>query len=330
MPQPTEKLATLRPDLAGSLEEFNLAMDRLGFIGTRVLPVLEVATQSGKFGRIPLEALLEMPETVRASGAAYNRGDWKFEDDSFATQEHGWEEPVDDREAQMYANYFDAELVSAARAQDIILRAQEKRVADLVFNATTFASQTDAVTHEWDNHNSATPVDDIEDAKGSVWNRSGLWPNALFINRLVFNHLRRCAQVEDKIRSSGAGDPTKARDVTAGMLAQVFDLDYVLIAGSPMNTANKAKSRSLAPIWSSEYAMVARIPVSNDVREPGLGRTFHWSADGSEAGGLVESYRSNERRSDIIRVRHDVQEKLLYKEAAFLLSNITGYTPNGD
>ena len=60
MPSPSTALATLRPDLGGSFEEFDLAMDRQGFIATRVLPVLEVAKASGVFGKIPIEQLLKV------------------------------------------------------------------------------------------------------------------------------------------------------------------------------------------------------------------------------------------------------------------------------
>ena len=40
-------------------------------------------------------------------------------------------------------------------------------------------------------------------------------------------------------------------------------------------------------------------------------------------GGMVESYREEAVRGEVIRVRHDTAEVVLYKEAAHLLSNIT-------
>ena len=58
MPSPTSSLATQRPDLSASLEEFDAAMDRQGFIGQRVLPIFDVAVQAGNMGRIPIEQLL--------------------------------------------------------------------------------------------------------------------------------------------------------------------------------------------------------------------------------------------------------------------------------
>jgi hypothetical protein len=59
------------------------------------------------------------------------------------------------------------------------------------------------------------------------------------------------------------------------------------------------------------------------MREPCIGRTFHWSEDGSQVGGAVEEYYSDEVRADIIRVRHDTDEVIMYPQAGHLLSNIT-------
>jgi hypothetical protein len=107
------------------------------------------------------------------------------------------------------------------------------------------------------------------------------------------------------------------------MLAQVFDLDEVIVAGSPKNSAKEGQTVSVAEIWDDEYAMVARVARSSDMREPCIGRTFHWSEDGSSIGGTVETYRDEPVRSNIVRVRHDVDELLLITAAAQLLDNVT-------
>jgi len=321
MPSPATSDAVLRPDLSLAFEEYDALADINGYIAQRCLPVFESALQSAQFARIPIEALLQNPEVDRAPGAAYNRGDWKFTSDNFATKEYGHEEPVDDREARIQSRYFDAEVIAANRARGIVLRAAEMRVAAALFNATTFTAH--AVTNEWDDLSNATPIADVEASVRRVWAASGLWPTALIIDRSVFRNLRNCDAIIDRINSAGAGNRTLPSDVTAAMLATVFDLDEVIVAGSPKNTANVAKDVAIAPIWSGEYALLARIARTGDLREPCLGRTIHWGEDGSQIGGLFESYYSNERRSNIVRCRHDVDEKLFYVEAADLLSNIT-------
>lgn len=324
MPAPTSSLATLRPDLATFLE-FDLESERQGYVATEVFPVMDVASQAGTFGKIPIEQLLQQRVTRRAPGAGYARGEFSFTTATYATEEHGAEEPVDDREAKMYAEYFDAEQISTMRAFSAVLRNAEQRVADATFNTSTWTGSalTTAITNEWDDAANCTPVTDVEAAVKKIYEGSGLWANALVINRQVFRNLRNSAQIIDRIESAGAGNATKARDITVEMLKAVFDLDYVIVAGVSKNTANEAKAATPTQIWSGEYAMVCKIATGNDMREPCIGRTFHWSQDGSSIGGTVESYRDETVRGNVIRVRHDVAEVVLYPQAGHLLSNIT-------
>ncbi|TXH10543.1 MAG: hypothetical protein E6R03_15290 [Hyphomicrobiaceae bacterium] len=325
MPSPSSSLTTLRPDLTGSLQEYSTMMNRESFIGLRVAPVFESGKSSGTFGRIPLEQLLQSRDTERAPGSGYSRGNWSFTQDTYATSEHGAEEPIDDNEAVNYREYFDAELVGTERALDAVLSNHEKRVADLIFNASTWTgtSLTTAISNEWDDFTSATPITDVEAAVRKVWSNSGIWPNSLIINRHVFRNLRQCSQVKDAIASSGAGDRTTLSDINIEALKRVFDLQNIFVAGGAENTAAEGQSATIGKIWSDEYAMVCYIDDSNDLRRPTLARTFHWSEDGSQIGGLVESYRDESKRSNIIRVRQQVGLKVMYVECGHLLSNVT-------
>jgi hypothetical protein len=179
------------------------------------------------------------------------------------------------------------------------------------------------ITNEWDDSSAATPIDNVEFAIQKVYDNSGLWANALIVNQKVFRNLRNADQIIERINSAGAGNASKPSDISAEMLAAALGLDMVIVAGATRNSAKEGQAFAPTQIWSDEYAMVARIATGVDMREPCVGRTLHWAADGSSIGGTVESYREEQSRSEIIRVRHQVQEKLLYKEAAFLLSNIT-------
>jgi hypothetical protein len=266
--------------------EFDVEMEKANYIATKIFPVVEVGLQSDNPGKVPLETLLFQADTKRNSGSNYNRGSWKFETFSYATEENGWEEPVDSRDEKRYRYLIDAEIIAAQRAMAAVMRNHEIRVATAVFNAAAGswngASLTTAITNEWDsNHKTnAVPIADVEGAVRKVYEGSGLWPNALVINRKVFRNLRNLDEIIDRIASSGAGSPSKPSDITPEMLAQVFDLDYVIVAGSSKNSAVEGQAPTPTQIWSDEYAMVCKVATSNDMREPCIGRTFHWSEDG--------------------------------------------------
>ena len=324
MATPTSAPPTLRPDLAEFME-FDLENERKGYVALQVLPPVEVSLQSDNPGKVPLETLLQEADTKRTDRGTYNRINTKFETFAYATEENGIEVPIDDREKNRYRYLLDVERIANMKAWSVVSRNHEIRVADLVFNTTTFtgASLTTAITHEWDDATNCVPITDVEAAVKKVYENSGLDANALVINKQVFRNLRNSAQVIDRIESAGAGDATKARDITIQMLRELFDLDYIIVAGASRNTANEAKAATPTRIWSGEYAMVCRIAETSDMREPCLGRTFHWSEDGSLIGGTIEEYEETQSRGRIIRCRHDTAEVIMYPQAGHLLSNIT-------
>ena len=321
MGTPSSSLATLRPDLDGSLMEFDLIANQQGFIGHKVLPVISPAKQAGTFGKIPVEQLLKERDTYRAPSAGYSRSSFQFESVTYSCEEHGAEEPVDDRSSMMYRDYFDSEMVAAARARNAVVLNAERRIANAVFNATTWTSHTTAVTNEWDDADNATPLADVEAAVQSVWDACGIWPDTMIINRKVFRNLRNVDEVIDRIKYQGYMD-ARAGEITVSSLSAAFDLD-IIVANSARDTANEGQDTVISPVWSDEYCMVCKTAKTNDIQEPCIGRTFHWTEDGSEIMGAMESYRDETVRSDIIRSRNDTDEVILYVESGHLLSNIT-------
>lgn len=326
MPAPSSSLSTLRPDLA-SFQEYDLEMNNRGFVAAQVAPVLDVQLQADNPGKIEVEQLLKVGNTKRSPRSGYARGSWTFTTWSYATEEHGWEEPIDDRERAMYANYFDAEQIATLRAYNNVLLNAEMRVAALLFSATWTGGgaslYTDVGTTEWsqDNWATAEPIAQVEAASRYVRANCGYWPNAIVLNETKFRDLRQCAEVRERIVASGAGSPAKASDITPQMVASVFNLDRIIVAGSNKDTATEGQSTVFGDVWG-DYAMVCRVATSQDPREPCIARTFHYTPDGSQIGGTVEQYREEQTRSDIIRVRHDVDEVVMYKEMGHLIGGI--------
>lgn len=318
--------ALQRPDLGATLEEFSLDAANQGFIGDAVAPSIDVTQTSENIGKLPLEALLANRDTARAPGSKYGRGNYKFEPFAFATEEHGAEEPIDDKLRKIFARYFDCEVVATRRARDVVLRNREIRMAGLLFNATTWTggSLFANVTNEWDDKANATPIDDILAAVERMFAVSGLEPNALIVNKFVLRNLLNCNSVVDRIKYAGFDDPKNiSLPSLAGILFPGTPGARIIVAGAGKNGANPGQSASISRIWSNEYAMIAKVATSNDPREACVSRQFHYTADGSEDGGAVETYRDETIRGDVVRVRHDSDELVMYKEAAQLLGNIT-------
>ena len=322
MGTPDTSLATLRPDLDGSFMEFDLETNQMGFISTQVFPVLNPRSQAGSFGKIKIEELLKERDTTRAPGTGYSRSTHQFTKETYATEEQGAEEPVDDREETMYASYFDAEVIAASRARNAVRINAEKRLAAAVFNETTFTSFKTAVGNEWDDAENATPIVDVEAAVQSVWDQTGIWPDTMIMNRKVFRNLRNVDEIVSRVKFQGFMD-VRAGNIPIAALSQVFDIPKLIVANSARDSAKEGQTTVIAPIWLDEYCMICKTANTNDIKEPCLGRIFHWTADGSQIDGRMETYRDEVVRADIVRSRHDVDEKMLYVEMGHLLTNIT-------
>jgi hypothetical protein len=316
-PSPSKSIANLRPDIQGMFEEFDVEMNLQRMVALKVFPVFEVGLQAGPFGKIKIESLLRAVDTKRGSGGGYNTSSFEFTDDSYATKENGLTVPVDQRNAKIYANYFQAEVVAAKLARAGVMTNMERRVADLLFKASNV---TVNAANEW-NTASGLPIDNVETAVQKLYDK-GIIANAMLISYKVFRNLRNNAQVIARITASGAGRPAKPSDVTIDMLKAVFDLDNILVGGAQYNSAAEGKDASISPIWSDEYALVTRVS-DGDISDPGVGRTFHWGEDGSTIGGTLETYYDEDIRGDKVRCRMETQEKVVYQEAIELIDNVT-------
>lgn len=324
MPIPSTSITTLDRQL-GTFFEASLDEMRDEFIANLVMPIMNVAQQSWTFKKIPLEELLRLdPDLRRTPGAGYKRSITQFTEDSYSTTEYGFEEPIDDREAAMYGDFLNAAAVATQRITHAVLTAQEMRVAALVMDVTTYTgsgSLNQAVQNgQWSTLATSTPLNDVRVAGDKMFANAGYYPDTVVINRKVFRTLQQNADVRSAIASSGAGDPSKPSDVTRAMLAQVFNVNRVLVAGGGKNTAALNATPAISHIWGN-HCMLLKTAMTNDIQEPCIGRQFHWTGDGSSASGTLEAYYEPAIRGEVVRVRQDIAEKRMYTEMGVMIPN---------
>jgi len=306
---------TPRLDLGAAVLEFILK--RSEFIGLLALPIFETQKKAAVFQAITRECLTRIPKTKRAPGANYNRLNFETEEKSYSCKEHGLEGPLDDGERTLYANDFSAELVTVEQIVGLILLAQELRAATVLFNTSTFtgsALYTDNSSSPWDDITKDI-IGQIRAAREKVRQNCGLLPNAVIFSETNLNRIKANTGIKDAIKYT-----TKLTDDELfAVLAALFGVKKVLVGKAIRNTANKKLTFSGSDVWNDDYAMVAVVADNpRNLKEPSVGRTFLWTAD-SPANPVVESYREDAIRSDVFRVRHDVEEKIIDPYFAHLM-----------
>lgn len=318
MPRPSN--TTLRPDLSLTASEYNAEASQSAFIGTRILPVFDTPEKSAEFPVIKLAEMLRLPETARAARSAYGRSDWVFDDDTYTCKENGWEEPVDDSEASHYRNYFDAEVIATNRAVDVILRGQEKRIADKVMSTSTFGN--DAAGNKWDVSADATIKKNIDTGVNAMRDATGLRPNVLVASWKAFLAALNTDEVRDYLKYT---NPHQMLGLEAqrAMLAQYLGLDEVLVGDAQYNSAKKGVSTaSLQPVWPNATAGLFRVTREPyNLKDPCVGRTFLWTEDTPDIV-TVEQYREEQTRSEVYRARQHSDEKLMMTGCGRLITGV--------
>jgi hypothetical protein len=320
-------------------------MGQRGFIGKELLPFTPVASQAGNYGIITPDQMLIAHEDVRAPGSSYNRGQSTFKALTYACLEHGVEEAVDDREAKMYANYFDAESFAARRARDTVLRNLERRIIAKFLDYSASSSAHNFITAaavgtyanacalgglsaiggagtSWKTIATADPVTDISAASIAMYAASGFMPDTMVVSFKDYWFLRRNTSIQSQIKYSGLADPTLSFGAARQLFAELFGVSKFLVAGAQYASNKQGQALSLASIWTDGYVLIAKTAQSQDFKEPCIGRSFHWTADGSSDNGTVETYRDESRRSNIVRVRLDSDEQVILPTAGYLLTGM--------
>ncbi len=315
MPQPTTTLQ--RPDLGELAFEHMESPDGFGMMGLDILPIHPVIEKSADYPVIPNETILKIQNVKRQANGHYNRSDWEWEMKTYACEERGWEEPVERSERNNFARLFDLEVEAASRANGIIMRRQEFDIATLLFNATTFAGRTAAITNEWDDATNATPRADIIKAQQA----SLIYLDSLAISLTVFQNLVNTAEIKEALKYT---NPIEMGGLEAQrqMVAKYLGLNGLFVSNAKKDTAKKGQSTVGTDIWSNEYALVFKRATSVSFREPALGRTMLWTPDSPNIL-TVDQYEEPQSDSNIYRVRHNADEVVQFTGAGYLLSNIT-------
>lgn len=102
------------------------------------------------------------------------------------------------------------------------------------------------------------------------------------------------------------------------LLAQIFDVERVLVPRALKNTANPGQAASMDFVWGKD-ALLCYVPPRPALKQVALAYTFQWNgAPGSLMGHSVETWREDRRKADVVRVQRYYDQKIIAAGAAFL------------
>jgi len=325
MSSPSHSSSVTRPDLRGQVYmEWGKSGIMEMFVAGDVLPRVDVDEPAAVYRMIDREQFLEDVDTLRQGDGGYTRSEWSDDELNYSTRERGHEVKIDHNARAATRRYYDSELVATKLALLKVRRDHEKRVADLVMNATTFSGHTAAINGvKWETVATADPVNDIAIGKRAVEAACGFPANALVIPHLTWEWMINCDGVLDRIGSASSVDP---KVLTRRSMSTLLDLPKIIIPRGKKNASDTPKGEGItstfASVWDTDKVLVAYIPDQVTLEEPCLGMTWNYEGDGGAWDFTVEKYYSEEKRGDVIRARRQVKPEVRDAAFGYLLTTV--------
>lgn len=317
MRKASSSTATLRQDLAAVAMEYNATAAQTMFIGQRVAQLCRVGEPAANYPIITRENFLKTPDTKRSAKGGYNRTEGEFDTGLYSCEEHGLEAPLDDAKVRRYASFFDMETAETRRLYHNLLLDHERRVKAAWTGFTAHAASV-----AWATAASAVPITDILAGCRTLEQNCGM-PRSLFsliVSQLDFQYLSMAASVTDRIKYSYPG--LVPGQLTAQIVAAILGIKEVLVGGSAYDTTEEGVAASLTQVWASGKAWLAVLAAPDSPLEtPSAARTMLWTGDSSDLV-VVETYRDETTRGDVVRVRQNTDE-VLTAEVDLLAYEIT-------
>lgn len=265
------------------------------FIADKVFPPVPVAKQSDRYFVYSIsdfyraDAQLRAPATESA-GSGYNLDNTP----SYYAPVFALHKDVDD---QTRANADDPLNMDRDATEFVTQQMMLKR--ELVWTTNNFKTGvwgTDtSPSTKWDNA-ASTPIEDITGAGINVAGATGFKPNTLVLSPRVYNALRNHPDVLDRIKYTMGGAVA-----TPQLLAQLLDVDRVLVPFAVVNSANEGATDSIDFIYG-ENALLTYAAPRPSIMVPSGGYNFTWTGLlGAGATGIrIKSFRMEHLSADRI------------------------------
>lgn len=262
-----------------ALTEISIAYTQApnSFIADKVFPVVPINKQSDRYFMYKKEDWFRDDAEERAAATESAGGDYEIDNTpSYFCRKYAYHKDVTEEDRANSDDPLTPDSDAVDFVTDKLLLRREIQWATKYFAASIWATQYNGVVAapgagerlHWNDINS-TPIEDITAAATDIQENTGKRPNKLVIGQRVFDALKNHPDILDRIKYTQKGV------VTVELLAMLFEVEQVLIAGAIKNTANKGQTASMDFILG-KHALLCYAAPRPSLKQPTAGYIFAW------------------------------------------------------
>lgn len=249
-----------------------------GFIADEVWPIVPVTKQSDVIPKIEKAARFRKEETIRAPGSEPKYIHFDATSDQYFARNFALGTYLTREELANADGAWNTRQIRGELVMDVLLLDYEIRVASAVTNTSNVGSYftPGSLWSDWENSNA---LKDIQTAIDVCEDLSGYQPNRIVFGKGAWRNARHNKYIRGALVAQGgemAGMPTMVRP---RQVAELFEVEKVLIGGAFQNTAAEDANATLAMVWGN-HVLVYYAPPNPARERPSFGYSFRWNVPG--------------------------------------------------
>lgn len=296
-----------------ALTNISQAVVNEDLVATEIWPIVKVKKDSDRYFEYD-KSNLRAENDVWAPRTKAKETQWNVIEKFYGTQRRALSQLVEDDEKQNQDSPIDVMADTTAIVTEKLMIRRELRLRAILTNLANFdadAQPTLLAADKWDDFTSpdSDPIEDVATARQVMRAKIFKKPNIMVLPAEVFEKVREHPKVTDRVKFSQIGIIDQA------LLARLFNIDKVVVAGGGENTANEGQADSVGFIWP-DNVWIGWVTPRASLRQPSWG--YHIESKRM----TTERWRDEERQGDMIRVSYKDDPRLITQSAGYVIQDV--------
>ena len=286
-------------------------------IADQVAPFVPVNNKSQSYLIYTKADKFSLPDDIRGPKSEANQVTWGSSTGTYACIDRALKDFISDAIAANADPGVNPTERTTGFLTDLLLLGFENRVASLVTTAGNYGGSyktTLAGTTQFSDYAGSDPIGVIDTGKAACF----LEPNTIIMGKDVYDKLKRHPQLLDHVK--GGATKTNIAMVQQAAMAEIFEVDRILVGKAKYNSAKKGQTATFANLWG-KFVVLAYIDTDVTLDNLTAFKTFRWTQESTSAGFKVRRYRDEKRGGggQEIEVEMSVDEKAICTDLAYLI-----------
>ena len=290
------------------LSNVSVAYNNADYIAEKILPVIKTAKTTGEY-YIYDKSKFRKVQSLRGMGtSAKEVGYGLSKSTPFVCLDHALKEIVPDELKKQSASPLSPEMDAVENVTERLLIEKELALATYMQNTGNLTNNvTLSGTDQWSDYVNSDPIGDIEAGIESVRSKIFKAANTLVLGQPTWNKLKHHPDLIERIKYGGFGK------MTPSALADLLDIDQVIIAATGYETATEGQTSSIGYVWGKN-AWLLYVTPRPGIRQVSFGYHFQYKK-------VAGKWYDKDREGTFVRVHDHYTREIITADAAYLIKN---------